>query len=374
MVWVFLILFALLAYTLVLFPLAMAGVALFESKRPGGSEPTLAILIPARNEASRIARKIQNTLDAEYPKDKLSIIVASDGSTDGTVAEIRKFVDQGVQLVEIAERGGKTEAVNRMAEVASADILVFTDADVLVDPSAFRVLARRFTDSKTGAVCARRAMDASEAGCRARMQQIQKSYETVIKRGEGVLGRVMGGDGSLYAVRRRCFQRVPGDVPDDFVAVLRVLKAGMKVAYEAVAIAQESMPNHDPEGLTRRRRTVARGVRGLWRERALLNPLRFPLCMFLLISHKVLRWFGGVLMVGLFLCNLMLLEHPFFLWVFVLQICCYGYACLSFFVGSIGTGGIFAIVPYFVLSNLGATLGLLDVFSHRDWTLWQTPR
>ncbi|MBT3193881.1 MAG: glycosyltransferase [Verrucomicrobia bacterium] len=374
MIWVFLVLVALLLYTFVLFPLAMAVVSLFERSHSGDCEPTVAILVPARNEGSRIATKIRNTLEADYPREKIKLIVASDGSTDETVSEIRPFAEQGVQLVELTERVGKTEAVNRMAELSDSEILVFTDADVLVAPSALKMLVSRFADPDVGAVCARRAVDAGTAGCRARMQQIQKSYETVIKRGEGVLGRVMGGDGSLYAVRASMFRRVPSDVPDDFVAVLRVLKSGMKVAYEAVALAQEKMPDHDPEGLARRRRTVARGIKGLWRERELLNPFRFPLCAFLLFSHKILRWLGGCLMIGLFLANLALATHPLFVGILVLQLCCYFFACLRFFVKGLGAGGVLAIIPYFVLSNLGATLGVMDVVSQRDWTLWQTQR
>ena len=374
MIWLLLVFLSLLIYTFVLFPLAMAVVVLFERESIGSGEPTIAVLIPARNEASRIAAKIENTLAADYPKSKLSIIVASDGSTDGTVDAIAKFADQGVRLVELPERVGKTEAVNRLAAEADSEILIFTDADVLVGSTAFSMIAGRFADPDAGAVCARRSIDAGEGGHCAWMQQIQKAYETVIKRGEGVLGRVMGGDGSLYAVRKRCFRPVPSDVPDDFVAVLRVLSSGMKTVYEVVALAREQMPEQDPEALTRRRRTVARGILGLWRERELLNPFRFPLCTILLISHKVLRWFGGCIMMGLLVCNVFLATQPIFMGLLVLQLLCYAFALLAFFGKRVGRGGILGIIPYFVLSNLGATLGVVDVFLQRDWTLWQTQR
>jgi len=370
----FIVLLSFLVYAFAFFPLVMVVVSLFERRCIRVGEPSIAVLIPARNEESRIAAKIENTLASNYPQDKLSVFVASDGSSDGTVSVIKSFLDRGVRLIEIAERGGKTAAVNRLAEAADADILVFTDADVLVDPSALSLIASRFSDASTGAVCARRAVDSSDADGHAWMQKLQKSYETVIKRGEGVLGRVMGGDGSLYAVRKSCFSKVPSDVPDDFVSVLRVLKSGLRSVYEVVALAQEQMPDVDPESFSRRRRTVARGVRGLWGERALLNPFRFPLCALLLISHKILRWFGGCIMIALLLTNVVLVTHPVFRWLLLLQVVFYGFVGLSILVKGVGRRGLFGIIPYFVLSNLGATLGLVDVVLQRDWTLWQTQR
>jgi len=206
-------------------------------------------------------------------------------------------------------------------------------------------------------------------------ERVHRYYESLIKRGEGVLGRVIGADGALYAVRRVCFSSVPANAPDDFVAVLRVLKSGMKVRYEATAVAsEEPASTRQSEAFIRRRRTVARAMRGVWQEKALLNPIRFPFCSFLLFSHKVCRWFGGALLAGLLVSNLFLLGSPFFRWCLGLQAACYSLACLGCLVQRGRLGRLLVLFRYFALSNLGAAFGVCDAFLGRDWTTWQTQR
>jgi cellulose synthase/poly-beta-1,6-N-acetylglucosamine synthase-like glycosyltransferase len=375
MVCFFIVLISLLLYTHFFFPLAMAVATLFERKVTGDHEPSLAVLIPARNEAPCIAAKITNTLTAEYPKNKLHVIVASDGSTDGTDVEVGKFAQQGVEFTALAEGSGKATAINCMARMAEADVLVLTDADVLIEPTALHAIARRFADPSVGAVCARRINGENKSGALASAQQAHCLFESMIKRGEGSFGHVVSGDGALYAIRKDCFHDIPAGVPDDFVCMLRVLKAGLKVVYEVSAIAKERPSATEArQEFMRRRRTVARGVRGLWEERGILNPLRFPLSSFLLVSHKILRWMGGFIMAGLLLSNALLLEFPVFRWLFGLQIFAYLLAGLGCLMPHKGPGKLPALFRHFVLSHLGAAMGVVDFLLHRDWTTWQSQR
>ncbi len=371
----FYMLLALLVCPYVVFPFVMALLVPFERKRRVPYEPHVAVLIPARNEVACIAQKIRNTLASDYPVEKTRIVVASDGSIDGTDEEVAIFTDRGVQLIRLEDGLGKAEAVNRMAEAVDAEILVFTDADVLIDASALRLMAQHFADDKVGAVCSRRVVSVRTGAASAWAERIHRYYESLIKRGEGVLGRVIGADGALYAVRRDCFMRVPSNVPDDFVAVLRVLKSGMKVTYEAAAVAsEEPSSTRQGEALARRRRTVARAMRGVWQERGLLNPIRFPLCSLLLFSHKVCRWFGGVILGGLLISNMLLLSDPFFRWCLVVQVSCYSLACLGYLAQGRRVGRVLVLFRYFALSNLGAALGVFDALSGRDWATWRPQR
>lgn len=375
MLWVFYVSLALLIYAYVVFPAAMAVVILFERRRFRSYEPSIAVLVPARNEVSCIARKIENTLAVEYPGSKLSVIVASNGSTDGTEAVASRFAEQGVQTAVLPAGSGKAGAVNHMGRIADAEILVFTDADVLIDPTALRAIARRFSDIRVGAVCARRAVRRGTNGAPKWTQRVHLFYESMIKRGEGVLGRVMGADGALYAVRRDCFSPVPPNAPDDFVTVLRVLKSGMKAVYETSAVAYEA-PAFTGRGgeLSRRRRTVARGMTGFLQERKLANPLRFPLSSLLLLSHKVLRWFGGYILGVVWVSNVFLVAHPRLRWCLAAQTLCYALALSGCVLRNGAVGRVPALFRYFVLSNFGAAMGIMDVLMRRDWTAWQTQR
>lgn len=367
----FLILLALLVYVFFAYPAALMLCGLFARRpRPVRDFPSVAVLIAARNERTHIARKIRNTLAFDYPAERMEIFVASDGSRDGTAACLRRLHHPRIHILTFDEPVGKTNAVNRMAEQTEAEILVMSDADVTVSPDAVRRLAAHFSDPRVGAVCGRRS-DAYEQPSGARWPaRLYNLYESSIKRGEGALGRVLGADGCLYAVRRACFRPLPAGVPDDFVAVLRVLREGRRVRYDSRAVSREEIPDTAAWEFSRRRRTVARGVRGLWSVRALLHPFRFPLVSFMLVSHKLLRWSAGIFLFGLLIVNAALIHvPPFGAW--------FGAQTIFYLCGVLGACPVehgfwkpLRVVRYFVLANAAAAAGLLDVVCRRDWTTW----
>lgn len=336
--------------------------------------PTVTVLIAARNERARIRAKIMNTLASDYPEDKLEILVGSDGSTDGTDEEVSAIENGCVRLVSLPEGTGKTNTINSLAHAAQTDVLVVSDADVLIDGGAIGELVKHFADPKVGAVCGRRADRTERPGDVGRPARLYNLYEGAIKRGEGRMGRVLGGNGSLYAIRRARFNDLPPDVPDDFVNILRVLEQGDRVAYEDAAVSEEELPDATREEFVRRRRTIARGIRGLWSVRGLLNPLHFPLTSFLLFSHKIMRWCAGLLMIGAFILNMLLVSRPFYCWLFIAQSLFYATALVGVLTVGRGTWRLVRMVRYFVLSNLAGVAGIIDVALCRDWRSWSAER
>jgi cellulose synthase/poly-beta-1,6-N-acetylglucosamine synthase-like glycosyltransferase len=374
MVTAFFILLGLLLYIFLFFPLALVLLAAFNRQRRDTSEaPSVAVLIAARNEQPRIAAKIANTLASRYPPDKLTVLIASDGSTDGTDDEVRACRDPRVRLVSLSPGVGKTSAINRLAQDAKAEILIVSDADVLIHADAIRNLARHFSNPRVGAVCGRRS-DRSRTANASWPARLYNLYEGALKRGEGRLGRVLGGDGSLYALRRVCFRPLPPDVPDDFISVLRVLEQGGRVFYDKNAVSWEELEVSDLTEFKRKRRTVARGVRGLWTVRGLLNPLRFPLISFLLLSHKILRWCAGFFLLALLLLNAALCRQAFFQWFLAAQLLFYGMAVAGSLAVRHPLSKPLKMVRYFALTNLAAACGIIDVLLRRDWSSWTVQR
>ena len=374
MEWVFFALLLLFAYTYLLFPAVMSVFILFEKEPRRGDEPTITILIPARNEARRILAKISNTLASDYPSDRLTVLVGSDGSADGTDDTVRAVNDPRVGVISWPSCEGKSATLNRLMAVAKAEIIAVSDADVLIEKDALKRLVRHLADSRVGAVCARRSDRVPAEGVQNWPQRLHNLYEGNIKRGEGVLGRVLGGDGSLYLIRKEYLQPIPTNVPDDFVAVLRVLLRGKCVAYENGAVAREELPVNAGGTFARRRRTVARGIRGLWAVKALLNPFHFPLTSLLLVSHKILRWFAGLIMLGLLGTNIALRGQPVFCAILMAQIAFYLGVVAVYFMKPTGWSKWLKAGSYFVISNIGAIGGFLDVVSRREWTRWDVQR
>jgi cellulose synthase/poly-beta-1,6-N-acetylglucosamine synthase-like glycosyltransferase len=296
--------------------------------------------------------------------------VGSDGSSDGTDAEVLAADRARVRLVTLPPGTGKTRTVNALAREAVADVLVISDADVLIERDAIRKLAAHFQNPRIGAVCARRSGKAHCGESVGPQARLYNRYESALKSGEGRLGCVLGGNGSLYAIRRELFTELPAGTPDDFVSILRVLEQKQKVVYENEAVSREDLPRSARREFNRRRRTTARAVRGLWSVRSLLNPARFPLVSFLLISHKLLRWHAGLFMAALLLLNLFLVREPRYAWLFAAQAAFYACAALGTIETDQPLWKPFKMARYFVLMNMAATAGIVDVLRGRDWQSW----
>ena len=371
----FVILAVVLMYVYAGYPLLMLTLSLL--RRPKKSRhnefcPKMAVLVPVRNEALSINAKIKNIFASDYPAENIAVLVGADACTDSTVQELNTVVDSRLKVVAFEERIGKSEVLNRLAVMTQAEILVVSDSDVALNADALRLLTAHFADPEVGAVCGRRSQhNAQLTGLRvpARLYNI---YESTIKRGEGVLSRVLGADGSLYALRRSLFRTIPACVPDDFVAVLRVLEAGARVVYENNAVSIEKLAADSAYQFVRKRRTVARGVRGLWEVRSLLNPVRFPLVSFLLWSHKLLRWSTPLIMIALLGISAALARHPFFLGILFLQMLFYCTAGAGAVLPMLRKHSLVQAIRYFVTVNAATAAGLYDVARGRIWTTWES--
>ena len=367
----FFILLGTLTYVFALFPLALTIIGILSRKKTEPAYiPTISILIPTRNDENHIRSKIMNAIDSDYPKEKIEILVGSDGSTDGTVKEIQSFDDDRIHLTTLSKREGKTSVINKLAEQANSDVLVMSDSDVILKPDAIKELVKHFADPKIGAVCGNRSNPVADNKNASKGAKLYNLYEGAIKEGEGALGRVIGADGSLYAIRRQEFKPIPPNVPDDFVTILGVLKNGNKVIYEKAAIAFEELQNSSSDDFVRKRRTVARGIRGLLSAKALLNPFRFPLISFLLISHKIVRWFAGIIMLILFVTNALLISQPLFLYFFFAQLVFYTMVISEKLFRKTIFAKLFKILRYFTLTNIAAGMGLIDVLRGKEWLFW----
>lgn len=369
----FFIVLALLAYVYLGFPSLLALLSLLPAtKAAGGNLPRVAVLIPAHNEGSRIREKLLNTLCCDYPADRLEIWVGADGCTDNTEAEIRAVDDKRIRLVSEFSRVGKTRIMNRLAKEAKAEVLVLTDADIWVAPDALRRISAWFGNPRVGAVCGRRSDRTDRMEGLSWPARLYNRYESAIKRGEGRLGRVLGADGCLYAVRREYYCPVPPGVPDDFVTVLRVLEAGYRVLYENEAESRETLSSDAGYQFRRKRRTVARGLRGLWCVRGLINPLRHPYTGFLLLSHKLLRWCTPFLMLMAFALNAGLAFHSYYGAILVAQVLFYCLALLPLIVPLAGRVRTIQAIRYFVLVNAATATAWLDVLLGRTWEQWES--
>jgi len=337
--------------------------------------PRITILIAAHNESETIEATLANKLDLDYPADRLEIIVVSDGSTDPTVERVRSFADRGVKLLEQHERQGKTAALNRGVELASGEIVAFADANSIWEREALTHLADTFHDAGVGYVTGTMVYtDPSGSvigdGCSTYMR-----YENRLRTWETSLGSVVGVDGGIDAVRRSLYRPMNPDQLPDFVLPLQVVERGYRVVYEPRAVLREPALNTSGDEYRMRVRVSLRSLWALRDMRVLLNPFRFGLFSWQLVSHKVLRYGCFAFLALAFASNLALArESSTWATLMALQIVGYTAMLISYLLERAGKPvGLLYAPYYFTLINVASAHAFLKFVAGRKQVLW-TPR
>jgi len=279
---------------------------------PDAEWPEVSLVVAAYNEEGWIANKIRNHLDLDYPKAKLHHVVITDGSNDRTPDIARGF--EGVEVHHHPERKGKIAAVHRVMPLIKTPILVFTDANTLLNHEAIRRIVRHYRDPRVGAVAGEKRVHMSESdAAHAAGEGIYWKYESLLKHLDSELYSVVGAAGELFSIRRELYQPVPEDtVIEDFVMTLTIARGGHRVVYEPEAYAVEGPSASVPEELKRKIRIAAGGLQAISRLTDLLNPFRYGVLSFQYVSHRVLRWtLTPVALLALLVVNLMLLQAEF---------------------------------------------------------------
>lgn len=338
-------------------------------------EPRVSVIISAYNEERHIRDKLVNTLALDYPKDKLEILVGSDGSVDATARIARELEGRGVRVLDFAENRGKTAVQNDCVAASSGEIMVFTDAASFLQAGALRTLLRNFDDPRVGCVAGRLRFVETGRNLTTQSQGLYWRYEVKIREFESRFGRVIGVDGPLYAMRREDYVPLGASIISDFISPLLVLAHGKKVVLEPEAVVDEDPTGRSTQEVRTRRRITLRGLVGLREHSGLLNPLRQPALAAQVFFHKVLRWFVGPLVAINFACAALLADRPFFGWMSLGYLCFFGLAAAGFVASHRGIRWRFLVVPYyFTLVNYAATLGIIDFLRRRDATSWRPVR
>jgi cellulose synthase/poly-beta-1,6-N-acetylglucosamine synthase-like glycosyltransferase len=281
----------LLAYTYVLFPLL---VLLRAALRPrpydsGELTPSVTLVISARNEAASIGAKLENLLSLDYPDDRLEVVIASDGSDDGTDELVRGYAGRGVRLVALS-RVGKAAALNAAVAGAGGEILVFSDANSIYAPDALRALVKPFADPSVGGVAGdQRYRSRDSADAIASGEQRYWDLDRLLKAAESRAGSTISATGAIYAVRRSLFRPVPPGVTDDFFTSTGAIAQGYRLVFAADAVAYEPVAKTSEVEWGRKVRVMTRGLRGVLMRRELLDARHHGFYAVQLLTHKLLR-------------------------------------------------------------------------------------
>jgi len=344
-----------------------------EELQDGSLLPAISIFIPAYNEEPVIEKKIRNTLDLDYPKDKIEIIVASDGSDDKTV-EIANLYSDKIQLMAYDVREGKTGLINKTIPKLKGEIIIFSDASAMLAVNALKELISPFKDPKIGSVSGLYILRDATSTSRAEGEGFYWHYETFLKTNESTFYSILGAHGALYALRKSLFRALPPKaINDDYILPMYGVQQKRRAVYEPNAIAVEEGTTSVLGEMKRRIRISVGNFQQLFLLRKLLNPFRGRIA-FEFLSHKFLRSFSFLLMIILFISNIFIPTTGFRIF-FLLQIFFYllGLSGVIFFKNK-RMSLLITVPSYLVIINYAAFIGLFKYIFNTQKVTWEKPQ
>lgn len=284
---VILIVFAYALFPLIIF---LRGRLLRRPFKAAKITPSIGMIIAAHNEAAGIGAKLDNILSLDYPREKLEVIIASDGSNDSTNEIVRSYGGQQVTLLALP-RQGKAPALEAAVAASHGEILVFSDANSMYGADALRAISEPFGDPEVGGVAGnQRYISKKNASLSGDGEQGYWDFDRKMKQSQSLSGNVISATGAIYAIRRALFRGVPVGVTDDFAVSTDVIVQGYRLVFAPNAVAYEPVASSGGAEFGRKVRVITRGLRGvLIVRRELLNPFRYGFYAFQLFAHKVLR-------------------------------------------------------------------------------------
>lgn len=320
------------------------------SVKKGDITPNVSLIITAYNEEKRIREKIENALQQDYPRDRLEILVASDCSEDRTDEIVRSLASKGVQLVRAERRGGKEAAQKLAVNAATGEILVFSDVATILPPNAIANIVKNFYDPTVGCVSSvDRVLDSGSA---TGGEGIYVKYEMLLRNLETRVGTLVGLSGSFFAARREVCQNWQSELQSDFNTLLNAVHLGLRGVSDPESVGYYKNIADETREYERKVRTVLRGISVFMKGLPMLNPFRYGIFSWQLLSHKLCRWLVSIALIFAFVSNAFLIHRSsFYLSVFVLQLAFYALALGGVRINP-SSRNILKIPSFFVLVNL----------------------
>ncbi len=371
----------LIIYTYIGFPLGIVLRGLLWGRPYKHEElanpPSVSIVISAYNESKSIAAKLDNILSMEYPRDCLEVVIASDGSTDGTDAIVERYKEHGVKLLSLP-RVGKAAALNAAVSASSGEILVFSDANSMYKADAIRELVRPFGDPIVGGVAGNQVYKTEvSGGSSGDGERAYWNFDRMLKKFQGQSGNTLAATGAIYAIRRSLFQPIPDGVSDDLVTSTGVIVQRYRLVFAPDAIAYEPVAATSQVEFGRKVRVIVRSWKALIFRRELLNPFRYKFYAIQLFSHKVLRYLVVFPLLMLFLASPFLWKTGLiYQLATIAQVAFYSFALLGLlFNGTrFARKKIFTIPFYFCMVNTASLVAVINVLRGHQIKHWEPQR
>jgi len=332
--------------------------------------PKVSLIIAAYNEESVIEKKIRNTLQLKYPKDKLEIIIASDHSTDRTNEIVRRYADTGIILYVAQERKGKTNVQNEAVRIATGEILVFSDANAMWERHSLIRLVNNFANPKVGYVAGRLEYINRNSNITSYSESLYWKYDLLLRNFESKIYSITAGNGAIYAVRREDYEYVDPMYTHDLEFPHLMVEKGKLAIYDESAVAFEKAGETLQDEFKRKVRMFSRNWQRMLTNFNMFNPFKVGLLYSIfMVSHKLLRYFLPFLHIFLFISNILLISEPFYLHILYVHVLFYVLALIGFTTGT--HNKLFYIPLYYVTFQYTTLLGFIKYITGGNKAYWE---
>jgi biofilm PGA synthesis N-glycosyltransferase PgaC len=336
--------------------------------------PEVSLLIAAYNEEEILLDKIRNSLESDYPKEKLIITFITDGTSDGSFKLLSKYPE--VRTNHSSARKGKIAAINRVMPEVYSPITIFTDANVMLNPAAIRNLVHHFQSNLVAAVSGEKVVQSAKSdAASASGEGFYWKYESYLKKKDAEWNTLVGSAGELVAIRTNLYQAPAEDtIIEDFVMTIRLAAQGYRVAYEPRAIAAETGSANVEEEEKRKVRISAGGIQAIRRLPEAMNFLKHPRMTFQYFSHRVLRWtlMPIALVFVLISSASFVADGGIYTIAFVVQIMFYGLALIGYFRRNQATSQKYFHIPfYFTFMHICVVKGWIRYWKGKQSATWE---
>jgi poly-beta-1,6-N-acetyl-D-glucosamine synthase len=342
--------------------------------------PPLTLIVAAYNEATILPAKLHNSLELDYPRDRLDLVFVTDGSDDGSEQLLLGQsvpADLRMRVLHQPPRQGKLAAVARTMPAVTTPVTVFSDANAMLNGEALRNIVKHYADPSVGVVAGeKRVRFAQTAGAEGVGEGIYWRYESTLKRLDAALYSAIGAAGELFSIRTALYKPMPPDtIIEDFYCSLLIAMRGFRIAYAPDAYAVEGHSASLQEEFKRKTRIAAGGLQAIVRMPQLLNPWRYGVLSLQYVFHRVLRWtLAPLLLPIVFAANLALLPAgiPLYTALMAGQLLFYGAAICGWLLEQLGVKiKLFYIPMYFCLMNYAVYAGALRLLRRRQGVVWE---
>jgi cellulose synthase/poly-beta-1,6-N-acetylglucosamine synthase-like glycosyltransferase len=378
------------AYNYAGYPLVLFGLSVFSQaksdvlfllrrkarrcSRPAQYCPRVALLMSAYNEEQVIEAKIKNCFELDYPHGGIEFLIGLDAPTDSTPQLLNRFQSSRMRVIRFPERQGKLKVLCALARQTSAEIVVITDANTMLDCNCIRNLVRHFADPHVGAVSGEETRIVAQ-GTDPSAESLYWRYESALKFLENRLNCFLAANGSVLAVRRTLFHPSKSCIVEDLQIPLEIRFQGHRVVYDPEAVATEEIAPTASAQFARRVRLGTGDFQALFANLACLHP-RHGLLAFCYFSHRVLRWLAPVLLPVALFCSVLMVQRPAYAALVGAQCGFYVAALLGYWRKKRRKpAGVFSVPLHFCLMNLALLLGLGKYLTGHQSLVWKsTPR